>query len=227
MIVSTLPLIMKITELIALIALHKLSLYKFDIFEQSTKNLDCRKQNPSQIRKKEFIKPIDQNIFSPSEFQTQITIFRDFKIQVPGEKQNKLEQKIVNNKLLDQLKSARISFESKIINLFIYRLSNLNELQQELIKAASHEPNRVLSIYSSFFIQKKQKRQLLKVIKEKLNTDAQVEFQIMKTSNLEIELRDRGYKISSNLDYCITELGTQVEDQAATENYSLKKIIRT
>ena len=202
--------------------LHKLSLYQFDIVKQSKKARELMKKRPSQIRKKEFPNSINQRIFLPSEFPTQITIFKDVEPQIPREKYLKLEQKSASNKLFAQLKSAEISLESKIISLFIYRLDNLSELQQELIETASHEPNRIISVSSSFVMQKKQKRQLLKVIQKQLNTNAQVEFQIRKESNLGIELCDRGYKIFSNLDTCITEIGDKFETQTAKEDSKSK-----
>jgi len=214
---------MKITSLIISILIQKLSFYQFNIAKQSKQSLELTKRKSYQIRKKEFLQSINQRIFLSSEFQTQITIFRDVETQFSGEKYLKPEQISTSNQLLRQIKSAQINFESKIIALFVYRLENLNELQQELIKTASYEPNRILSIGSFFILNKQQKLHLLKVIREKLSADVQVEFQLINDSNLGIELRDRGYKILSNLDYCITELEVLAEDQPAKEKRMIYK----
>ena len=114
----------------------------------------------------------------------------------------------------------------KIISLFLYRLDNLSELQQELIETASNKPNRTISVSSSFVMQMEHKQQLQKVIQKKLNTNVQIEFQIMKDSNLGLELRDRGYKILSNLDTCITEIGDRFETKTAKEDSKSKQLIR-
>lgn len=217
---------MKIANFIVFIILHKISLYQFDIVKKSKKILELGNKYPPQIRTKEFSESSDLRIFFPSEFTTQIAIFSQAEIGSVGKKNLTIEQKTASNQLLEQLKSAQISLELRLVSLFVYRLNNLTYLQQELAQTASHQPNRIISISSSFTMSKEQKLKILKIIGEKLSTDVQVEFKTMIGSNIGIELCDHGYRIFSNIDTCITEIESKTENQPVTETTEYKQLIK-
>lgn len=200
-----------------------------NILKQSKKTLEFKKSDNSLIRHRKSPNLSDHKNFFSSEFPTQITIFRNSIIRASADKiRNKysnLEPQPTSNNLINIIKPTRLSLESKIVNLFIYRLYNLTELQKELINTASHNLNRDISVLTSFAISEQQKLQLLEVILENIKVDAKVKFQITRDFSLGIELRDHCYTIFSNLDICITELDKKADIQVGEKKSYQKELI--
>lgn len=91
--------------------------------------------------------------------------------------------------------------------MLINRLYNLDDSQLNAIRAAPiTNPHHVITIYSSFEIYDNQKEHLTTAIREQIAFDAEIQFEIKENLICGIELRDRGYKISWNLEHYVTEL---------------------
>ena len=151
-----------------------------------------------------------------SEIPTQITISRNNIVQYQWDREVTAKQKLAERQLDNYtnrsetlLQAAKVSFEQRTVNAFIARLSNLNSLQEELSKGASHYANRTIDICSSFEMSEQQKQQFITTIQATINRTARVNFTVSQEFDYGIELRDRGYKIFGNLYYHITELETQ------------------
>ena len=150
-----------------------------------------------------------------SEIPTQITISRNNIVQYQWDREVTAKQKLADyqstnytNRSETLLQAAKVSFEQRTVNAFIARLSNLNSLQEELSKGASHCANRTIDICSSFEMSEQQKQQFITTIQATINRTARVNFTVSQEFDYGIELRDRGYKIFGNLYYHITELET-------------------
>ena len=105
---------------------------------------------------------------------------------------------------------ANANLETQIIETFIERLYNLDELQAETIHtAAISSPSQIITLHSSFVIEDKQRARLITAIREQIATNAEVEFETKKGLICGLELRARGYKIAWNLEHYLTELETE------------------
>lgn len=105
---------------------------------------------------------------------------------------------------------ARADLEQEIIRTFIDRLYHLTPLQTEIIQTTPiPNPHHIITIFSSFVVPDAEKEQLITAIHEQISAQAEVQFEINQDFICGIELRDRGYKISWNLDHYLTELETE------------------
>ena len=109
------------------------------------------------------------------------------------------------------------NIEEKIINTFIQRIHNPIPLHVELKNRASgREKSRIITIISSFPISKPKCQDLAMAIRKNIAPDAIIKFRTKDNPIREIELRDRGYKISGNLNNYIIEI---VRKAKTTVNY--------
>ena len=83
----------------------------------------------------------------------------------------------------------------------INRLYNLDDSQLNAIRAAPvANPRHEIYVYSSFTVSDSQKEHLTTAIGEQIAADAEVKFELKPDLICGIELRDRGYKISWNVE---------------------------
>ena len=123
---------------------------------------------------------------------------------------------VTTRKALSDLANANL--ETQIIDTFIDRLYDLDELQAERISTPPiPNPRHIILVRSSFTIPDEQSDRLIAAIREKIANNAEVEFEIVEDVICGIELRDRGYKISWNLEHYLTELETATA-KVLTEN---------
>ena len=123
---------------------------------------------------------------------------------------------VTTRKALSDLANANL--ETQIIDTFIDRLYDLDELQAEKISTPPiPNPRHIILVRSSFTIPDEQSDRLIAAIREKIANNAEVEFEIVEDVICGIELRDRGYKISWNLEHYLTELETATA-KVLTEN---------
>ncbi len=105
---------------------------------------------------------------------------------------------------------AKASLESQIIETFIERLYHLNALQTEIISNTPIPyPQHIVTVCSSFEILNTNKERLIAAIREQIAAKAEIQFETKDDFICGIELRDRGYKISWNLEHYLTELETE------------------
>ena len=114
---------------------------------------------------------------------------------------------------------ANTNLETQIIEAFIDRLYNLDRLQTKTISSAPiPNPRHLILVRSSFTIPDEQRDRLMAAIREKIATNAEVQFETVEDLLCGIELRDRGYKISWNLEHYLTELETETAKVLAENN---------
>ena len=136
-----------------------------------------------------------------------------------SELRDRLSQQIalMARKALSDLANAHL--ETQIIETLIARLNNLDDSQLKVIRAEPEpHPDHVITIRSSFVIDDDQKARLISTIRGQIATNAEVEFETVEDFICGIELRDRGYKISWNLENYLTELETTTAKVLAENN---------
>ncbi|MGK7951235.1 MAG: ATP F0F1 synthase subunit beta [Xenococcaceae cyanobacterium] len=112
---------------------------------------------------------------------------------------------LMARKALSDLANANL--EAQIIETFIARLYNLDELQAKTIATAPiPNPRHIITIYSAFTISEEKRDRLIAAIREQIAANAEVQFEIEKDLICGLELRDRGYKISWNLENYLTAI---------------------
>ncbi|MCC0179277.1 ATP F0F1 synthase subunit beta [Waterburya agarophytonicola K14] len=117
---------------------------------------------------------------------------------------------------------AKASLEDEIVETFIDRLYHLDSLQTEIIDStAILDPQHIVSIRSSFKISSEKKERLTTAIKEQISAKAEVQFETKDDFICGIELRDRGYKISWNLEHYLTELETETSKVLAENTIAI------
>ena len=145
--------------------------------------------------------------------------FKQDRQKFTRELRERLSQQIavMTRKALSDLANANL--EAQIIETFIARLYNLDDSQLKTIRATPI-PNldRVITIRSSFVIDDDRKARLISTIREQIATNAQVQFETREDLICGIELRDRGNKISWNLQHYLTELETTTAKVLAENN---------
>ena len=120
---------------------------------------------------------------------------------------------------------ANVNLEEQIIEKFIDRLYNLDELQTETIPTAPlPNPSHIITIRSSFVISDEQRDRLIVAIQEQIADNAEVQFETVEDFICGIELRDRGYKISWNLEHYLTELEAATAKVLAENNNHLAEM---
>ncbi len=130
---------------------------------------------------------------------------------------------ITTRKALSDLANANL--ETQIIDTFIDRLCNLDQLPKATISTTSvSNPNHIITIRSSFTIPEAKKESLIAVIREQIAANAEVQFEIVGDLICGIELRERDYKISWNLEHYLTELEVATAKILAENNNHLTEV---
>ena len=111
---------------------------------------------------------------------------------------------------------ANVSLEQHIVATFIERLKQLDDSQLQKILASpvrnlDRDLSRDLVIRSTFPIPPEVRYQLIDAIHEHIEPQVTVKFETAPESICGIELRDRGYKISWNLEHYLEALEREME----------------
>ncbi len=124
---------------------------------------------------------------------------------------------LTSRKALSDL--ANTNLEAQIIETFIDRLYDLDELQTEKISNTPiSNPQPIVTIRSSFTISDQQRTRLIAVSQEQITNNAEVQFEIVEDSICGIELRYGGYKISWNIEHYLTELEAETAKVMSENN---------
>ncbi len=135
------------------------------------------------------------------------------------ELRDRLSKQVVLTSRKALLDLANANLESQIIETFIVRLYNLDQLQTEKITTAPiSNPQSVMTICSSFTIPEKKRDQLIAAIQQQIAVNAQVQFETVEDLICGIELRYGGYKISWNIEHYLTELEVETAKVTAENN---------
>ena len=114
---------------------------------------------------------------------------------------------------------ANADLEAQIIETFIDRLYNLDQLPKDTIPTApSSNPRHVITICSSFTIPEKQRDRLIVAIREQIATNAEVQFETVEEFICGIELRAQDYKITWNIEHYLKELEGSIAKVLAENN---------
>jgi len=198
---------------------------------EAEKELYLQKQRELESEKQEWLESAKQSIIEEKEELTQAAIaevslmrsqwYKDFerdRHQLTHEIRDRLSQQIssATRKALSDLANADL--EGQIVETLINRLYNLDDSQLNAIRAAPvPNPHHVITIYSFFTISSNQKESLVAAIHEQIASSAEIHFEIKENLICGIELRDRGYKISWNVENYLREL------EASTMRFSKQK----
>ena len=111
---------------------------------------------------------------------------------------------------------ANVSLEQHIVETFIEHLQQLDDSQLRKILASpvrhlDRDLERDLVIRSTFAIPREVRYQLIDAIHEHIEPEVKVKFETAPSSICGIELRDRGYKISWNLEHYLESLEGEIE----------------
>ena len=95
----------------------------------------------------------------------------------------------------------------------------MDELQAKTISEAPiPNPNHLITIYSGFTISQEQGDRLIATIREQIAANAEIQFETDEDLICGIELRDRGYKISWNLENYLTAIEVETAKILAENN---------
>lgn len=142
---------------------------------------------------------------------TAITTNSNYRSDLPQDN-NSVVQKNNSNKTNSLATSIELSIEEKIVNTFIQRIHNPIPLHIELKnKASSIGKGRIITVISSFPISQQKCQDLAIAIRENIASKAIIEFKTKDDPIRKIELCDRGYKISGNLNNYIIEVVRKVK----------------
>ena len=189
---------------------------------EAKKKLYLKKQRELETQKQQWLEKARQEVEQEQlklrqEAETEVNIlqaqwrenFASERQKLAVETRNHLTKQITFTARKALVDLAKASLEEEIIETFIERLYHLNPLQTEIIyTTAIPYPQHIITIHSSFEISQEKKERLITAIREQISAKAEVQFEIKEDIICGIELRDRGYKISWNLEHYLTELET-------------------
>ncbi len=200
---------------------------------EAEKELYLQKQQKLEAQKQEWLDRAKQEVEREKEQLTQqaqaeVNLARSQWYQTLEQDRQKFMHKLRDRlsqqvaltarKALSDL--ANVSLEAQIIETFIDRLYKLEGLQTETVCTAPiSNPRHVISIRSSLPIPDEQRHRLIAAIREQIAVNAEVQFEMVEDFICGIELRDRGYKISWNLEHYLTDLETETAKIIAEKNH--------
>ena len=112
---------------------------------------------------------------------------------------------LTSRKALSDLANANL--EVQIIETFIDRMYNLDELQTKKISNIPiSNPQPIVTIRSSFTIPNEPRNRLIAAIRKQIVANAEIEFEMLEDFICGIELGYGGYKIAWNIEHYLTEL---------------------
>lgn len=187
---------------------------------EAEKELYLQKQQTLEAQKQEWFNKVRQEVELEKEQLTENAIaevnllrsqwYQDFerdRRKLTHDIRDRLSHQVTlaTRKILSDLANADL--EGQIVEMLIDRLYSLDDTQLKAIRTVPlSNPRYVVTIRSSFTIHDAKRKRLTSVIKQQIATEAEVQFEIAEDLICGIELRDRGYKISWNLEHYLTEL---------------------
>ena len=198
-----------------------------ELYLQKQQKLEAQKQEWLDIAKQEVSREKEQ---LTQQAQAEVTLVRSQWYQTLEQDQQKFRYELRDRlsqqvaltarKALSDL--ANVNLEAQIIETFIDRLDKLDQLQTETVRNAPIPSSRhVISIRSSWTIADEQRDRLITVIREQISVNAEVQFATTDDFICGIELRDRGYKISWNLEHYLTDLETEIAKVLAENHHQI------
>jgi F-type H+-transporting ATPase subunit b len=181
---------------------------------EAEKELYLQKQQELARQKQEWLEEAKQEVELEKERLTQSAIaevdvmrsqwyqgFERDRQKLVKEIRDRLSHQVTlaTRKALSDLANADL--EGQVVEMFIARLKAIRP-------APVAKPHHLITIGSSFIISDKQKERLTTAIHQQIAIDAEVKFEINEDLICGIKLRDRGYKISWNVEHYLTELET-------------------
>ena len=190
---------------------------------EAEKELYLQKQRELEAQKQKWLEEAKRSVIKEKDKLTETAIaevnlmrsqwYKDFerdRHKLRNEIRDRLTQQtsLATRKALLDLANANL--EEQVVEMLINRLYKLEDSQLNTIRAAPiPNPHHVINVYSSFIISDDKREHLTTAIHEQIATGAEVKFEIKENLICGIELRDRGYKISWNLEHYLTELEAQ------------------
>lgn len=204
---------------------------------EKEKELYLQKQQELQAQKQEWLERAKQEVEQERErlrqqARAEINLaraqwyesFDRERQKFAGELRDRLSKQVALTARKALLDLANANLEAQIIETFIARLDDFDEFQTETILATqSSNLERVISIRSSFVIQDEQRARLIAAIRERITTNAEVQFETVEDFICGIELRYGGYKISWNLEHYLTELEASTAKVLAGNNNTVSQ----
>ena len=113
---------------------------------------------------------------------------------------------------------ANADLEAQIVETFIDRLHHLDASQLEMMRfSSSRDRKREVAIRTVFAVAPETRSRLARAIEEQIGTEVEVAFETREEAICGIELRDRDYKLSWNLEHYLQELETEMERALARQ----------
>lgn len=196
---------------------------------ETEKNLYLQKQQDLERQKQEWLKQAKQAVELEKEKLTQSAIaevngirsqwYRDFerdRQKLTREIRDRLSHQVTlaTRKTLSDLANADL--EAQIVEMSINRLYNLDNSRLNAIRTVPPaNPHHIITVRSSFTIPQEKQQRLITAICQQIAADAEVQFEIAEDLICGIELRDRGHKISWNIEHYLTELEATTDKMLA------------
>ncbi len=187
---------------------------------EAEKKLYGQKQQELEAQKQTWLEQAKQEVELEKETLTQQAqaevakarsqwheIFEQDRQKFSRELRDRLSKQVVLTSRKALLDLANANLESQIIETFIARLYQLDELQTEKITTAPiSNPQSVITIRSSFTIPDEKRDRLIAAIHQQIAVNGEVQFETVEDFICGLELRYGGYKISWNIEHYLTEL---------------------
>ncbi len=199
---------------------------------QAEKELYRQKQQELEAQKQGWLEQAKQEVEQKKEKLTQqaqaevnlvrsqwYENFEQDRQKFTRQLRDRLSEQVVltSRKALSDLANANL--EVQIIETFIDRLYNLNELQTEKISNTPiSNPQPSVTIRSSFTISDEQRTRLIATIRKQIVANAEVEFETVEDFICGIELRYGGYKIAWNIEHYLQELEAEIAKVMSENN---------
>lgn len=199
---------------------------------EAEKKSYLQKQQTLETQKQEWLNKVKQEVELEKEQLTENAIaeinllrsqwYQDFerdRQKLASEIRDRLSHQVIlaTRKTLSDLANADL--EGQIVERLIDRLYNLDDRQLKAIRTAPlSNPRHVITIRSSFTIPEAKRERLISAIHQQIVTEAEVKFEIKEDLICGIELRDRGYKISWNIEHYLAGLETETSNVLAENN---------
>lgn len=198
---------------------------------ETEKELYRQQQQELIIQKQAWLEQAKQEVAQEKEKLTQqaqadveqarsqwYRIFEQDRQKLTRELRDRLSEQVVLTSRKALLDLANADLEAQIIETFIARLYNLDDLQREKINTAPiSNPQSVITIRSSLTIPNEKRDRLIAAIHQQITNNAEVQFETVEDLMCGLELRYGGYKISWNIGHYLTELAAETA-KAMTEN---------
>ena len=187
---------------------------------EAEKELCRQKQQELEAQKQAWLEQAKQEVEQEKEKLTQqaqaevnlarsqwYENFEQDRQKFTRELRDRLSEQVVLTSRKTLLDLANANLESQIIETFIERLYNLDELQTEKISNTSISNSQpVVTIRSSFTIPNEPRTRLIAAIREQIAANGEVQFEMVEDFICGIELRYGGYKIAWNIEHYLQEL---------------------